>query len=741
MSFLTLLLAVLLLGAQAHAANGAWIDLPGDDPDTVKAAIAAEVDTYAHLDSQGEADEAMRTAKSDAQNLSRQAQENISALKTTLSRTKRKRDEFSELVTQLTERRDALAVNLANTQKSLAATTRQLEECKQEIVNQETVQKRRLEDESVGDVVTVAIFEIKDFHGPTQKEMEHRADVMASQKAVDELLNHIESTTLIQRGMVTRDSIINRRAGQSKPQATKQTYANGRYVRLKRFGLFPLQEPLDRSTATANDGGVKAAVVRDMGALRAFLKGAGLADKTIDQVVKEQGVADMLASADANTRDAQGIIQDFMEIQESKMRQLRLKKDELTEAIVRLGEEGKSRQDKLAKAEADLASESRTLARQDTQANTAQTELDKAVKAFRSYTFRNKKAPVGWERNLATNAIDLILATLDTVRADAKQHLADTTTRVENGKLASHTEQSGHLSARIRRFRLAYVKDVPGVGERELEIGVLFETEAADTGSEAPSGKTWTDPATGMEFVWVPGGCFRMGSPASEKDRDNDEGPVHDVCVDGFWMGKYEVTNAQYRAFKSGHDSKMFNGHSLNGQDQPVVSVSWEDATAYAAWLSGKGNGRFRLPTEAEWEYAARAGTESARYWGDDPGQACGYANVADRTAKRQWSGWTMHDCDDGYAVTAPVDRFRPNAFGLYDMLGNVWEWCQDWYGDGYYASSPRSNPTGAGGGSDRVLRGGSWANGPGYVRSANRSRGTPSDAYDGLGFRLLRTN
>ncbi|MGA2401954.1 MAG: SUMF1/EgtB/PvdO family nonheme iron enzyme [Syntrophobacteraceae bacterium] len=255
--------------------------------------------------------------------------------------------------------------------------------------------------------------------------------------------------------------------------------------------------------------------------------------------------------------------------------------------------------------------------------------------------------------------------------------------------------------------------------------------------------KTWKEPVTGLVFVWVPGGCFLMGSPKSEKDRSEDEGPVHEVCVDGFWMGKTAVTNAQFRQFQKEHDSRDYAGHSLNGDSQPAVFVSWQDANNFSQWLTGQNGGQynFRLPTEAEWEYACRAGSETTRYWGEDSSRACIYENVADYTAEKQLGIKSVHECDDGYAATAPVGSFQSNAFGLYDMLGNVLEWCSDVYGVDSYVRHDRSNPqnTDVSMGQSRVIRGGCWHGSADSTRCAVRRSGLPDGMNDDLGFRIVR--
>ena len=272
-----------------------------------------------------------------------------------------------------------------------------------------------------------------------------------------------------------------------------------------------------------------------------------------------------------------------------------------------------------------------------------------------------------------------------------------------------------------------------------------------------------------------------MGSPNSEANRYFDEGPVHTVSLDGFWMGQTEVTVGQFKKFvqETGYQTDAEKGTSLGGkgaytfgfdgrvwnssaswrnpgfvQDErhPVVCVSWNDATAFCDWLSSKSNKKYTLPSEAQWEYACRAGTNTAYCWGNDPDSGRGWCNASDQSAKTKNSNWEYFNWDDGYFYTSPAKTFKRNNFGLYDMHGNVWEWCLDWYGSGYYQNSSGSNPKGPAQGDNvsytvdgikweggaRVLRGGSWGDGPGDCRSANRNGSNPAHRYDHLGFRVV---
>jgi formylglycine-generating enzyme required for sulfatase activity len=255
------------------------------------------------------------------------------------------------------------------------------------------------------------------------------------------------------------------------------------------------------------------------------------------------------------------------------------------------------------------------------------------------------------------------------------------------------------------------------------------------------------DGSQGPEMVRISAGTlisplvtsFRMGD--IQGGGDGDEQPVHSVSVKKFAMGRYEVTFAKYDKFAQATGREKPNDKGWGRGNRPVINVSWNDATAYAEWLSEQTGQTYRLPTEAEWEYAARAGTGTARYWGNDPNEACDYANVGDKTAKEKldWP-WLEHNCTDGYVYTAPVGRFKANAFDLFDMLGNVWEWtCSEYEGsykgkEKHCLSKNRAQNEGP-----FVLRGGSWDDGAGRARSAYRGRWSRTDRGGNRGFRLAR--
>ena len=256
------------------------------------------------------------------------------------------------------------------------------------------------------------------------------------------------------------------------------------------------------------------------------------------------------------------------------------------------------------------------------------------------------------------------------------------------------------------------------------------------------------------DMARIEGGCSGIGSALTEAGRHEHESR-HPVCIETFFLSRYEVTRRNFAAFVRATDHDSSDGCEIYGEggwgprdgrswrdpgfaqnnDHPVVCVSRHDALAYAAWLSRRHGRSYRLPTEAEWEYAARAGSSTARHWGDDPARACAWANVGDRALHRHYPEWpwTIHPCDDGYVHTAPIGSFRVNLYGLYDMVGNVWEWTCSAYDAAYRGAESRC----ASDESNGVVRGGSWSNSPRWARSAGRFESPVNARVDLVGFRL----
>ena len=225
-----------------------------------------------------------------------------------------------------------------------------------------------------------------------------------------------------------------------------------------------------------------------------------------------------------------------------------------------------------------------------------------------------------------------------------------------------------------------------------------------------------------LELVLIPAGEFLMGSPDTDKDAQPDEKPQHRVRITKpFYLGKYLVTQEQWQSVMGNNPSFFFKGPK-----NPVEQVSWDDCQKFLGKLNAKsaaGAGKFQLPSEAQWEYACRAGSKTRYSFGDDETRLGDYA-------------WYDKNSDN---KTHSVGEKKPNAWGLYDMHGNVWQWCQDSWKDGYYKESPVDDPTGPTGGSNRVIRGGGWISPAWYCRSALRNGNLPGFGNFNLGLRVSR--
>ena len=239
-----------------------------------------------------------------------------------------------------------------------------------------------------------------------------------------------------------------------------------------------------------------------------------------------------------------------------------------------------------------------------------------------------------------------------------------------------------------------------------------------------------------MKFVTIRGECFEMGSPDGEANRSPDEGPAHNVCVKPFDLGQNEVTQGEWRrvmVFPNNSDPSVFDGDDR----RPVENVSWNDAQRFLWVMSLFGHRQYRLPSEAEWEFAERAGTTTSWYWSDTFDEACAHENIADQSLKKRNPTRIVGNCDDGYAETAPVASFQANRWGLYDMAGNVLQWVEDCYVDNYGDAPNDGSPNIRGACAQRVARGGSWLTNPSDDRAAQRSHFSPSFRGNGTGFRV----
>ncbi|MDP2279116.1 MAG: formylglycine-generating enzyme family protein [Nitrospirota bacterium] len=242
----------------------------------------------------------------------------------------------------------------------------------------------------------------------------------------------------------------------------------------------------------------------------------------------------------------------------------------------------------------------------------------------------------------------------------------------------------------IALFILSFISTTPSLGNGEQR-------------------RAFTDLTTNMEFVFVKGGCYQMGKSYN----------AHEVCVDDFYMGKYEVTQGQWKAIMGNNPSRF----SDCGDNCPVESVSWDDIQDFTNKLNQKTGKNYRLPTEAEWEYAARSEGKNEKYAGSSNESGLG--------------DYAWYDENSG-GRTHPVGQKKPNGLGLYDMSGNVREWVSDWHDSDYYKNSPKNNPTGPSSGKGKVFRGGSWFSDSRYAEAAHRGRNVPTIRFVHSGFRLV---
>jgi len=274
----------------------------------------------------------------------------------------------------------------------------------------------------------------------------------------------------------------------------------------------------------------------------------------------------------------------------------------------------------------------------------------------------------------------------------------------------------GRAVARLLSTILIVLSFLPGCAGTGAKGGSVI-ADSTDSPPPPKSSAGFRDPVTGMEFVFVKGGCYRMGDFLGVGK--SDERPVHEVCVSDFHMGMYEVTQRQWREMMGNNPS------FYKGDGRPVTAVKWLEIQAFIMKLNLLTGRKYRLPTEAEWEYAARSGGKPEEWAG---------TNDVSSLGKYAWYSINLKEI-----TPSPfVGKKRPNGLGLYDMSGSVSEYCGDWYDANYYSSSPRNDPGGPAAGMEHVTRGGSWLDNPTFVRTTGRGSSVPQDRVINHGFRLV---
>jgi formylglycine-generating enzyme len=482
------------------------------------------------------------------------------------------------------------------------------------------------------------------------------------------------------------------------------------YLRLKRHDFYPFQKVKSGQLLPKGDSSsLPAAIVYSLKDVDAFLKKANYA----------------LNSKDVN--DVDGLIRDAG----TDNRQT---EERLSEQIRSFQEKNANLQKRMADSRYDRETWADVLKKQESRYEPIRQELDnlrtKAEAAERS--LKEAQSVLQQKIRLQETIIPVrdaaFLKGSQTPVEAAAEAIADKLAEVKNDARTQHSRHIREAAQVLMTNKKAEpaetttgiigVKLLSFVNEGDIvriKVALRVRTELRE---ETPSERkeVLSDSIKAIEFVLVKGGCFQMGDLF--ENGQPDEKPVHTVCVDDYYLGKYEVTQDQWQSVMGNNPSFFKNC----GEKCPVEQVSWNDIQEFIKKLNAKTGKKYRLPTEAEWEFAARSGGKKEKY--------AGTSSDAE-LAKYAWysanAGGSIH----------PAGQKQPNSLGLYDMTGNVWEWCQDWYGEKSYSQTPRKNPSGPQSGTRRVLRGGAWIFEPSGIRAATRYGLIPASRSDLYGFRL----
>lgn len=710
-------LLVLVLSRQAWPSNP-WLNLPSDARDVVRKAIIDELNKQRGAYSTPQEDTANWKFVEEEKNREDEVyRENIDKARLSFIRAKNMRDDLAAQVRSLSTDSDDTLQQIKTIRTTIENIDNSLVRWNQDMKTHQKSFETWLSTEKQGSALVAVTYtvDLKD----TQNALDNLADRTSVSLLAEHKGTYMQSFSKALGNVLSEDFIRSMTDGAfvgSREMALLIVLAKDTrgvtYLRLKRYDFFPFLKPKSGQLQTQGDSpALPVVVVNSLKDLDAFLKKANYS----------------LSSKDLNEVD--GFIRDTGKdnIQAE---------ERLNEQIRSFREKNANLQKKIADSRYDRETWAVALTKQESRYEPMRQEPDKIRVKMEAAERSLKEAQyaLGEKMRLQATIIPIrdaaFLKGSQTPVEAAAEAIVDKLADVKNEaktQYSRYTREAAQVLTTDKKAepadtdaRIVGVKLLSFVSEGDIvRIKVALRVQIAlreETPSERKEALSLTDPIKAIEFVLIKGGCFQMGDTFG--DGQADEKPVHTVCVDDYYIGKYEVNQGQWQSVMGNNPSYFKNC----GEKCPVEQVNWNDIQEFIKKLNAKTGKKYRLPTEAEWEYAARSGGKKEKYTGTSSDVELG---------KYAW-----YSANSG-GSTHPTGQKQPNSLGLYDMTGNVWEWCQDWYGEKNYSQSPRKNPSGPPSGTRRVLRGGAWVFEPAGIRAATRYGLTPASRSDLYGFRL----
>jgi sulfatase modifying factor 1 len=692
-----------------------WLNLLSDSRDVVRKTISDELNKSGAYSTPQEDTANWKFTEEEKNREDEVYRENVDKARLSFIRAKNMRDDLAAQVLSLTTDSDDSLQQIKTIRTTIENIDNSLIRWNQDMkTHQKSIETwLSTEKQASALVATTYTVDVKD----TQNALDHLADLTSAKLMAEHKGTYMQSLSKALGNILSEDFIrsmtdeifVGNREKALLIMLAKDT-RSVTYLRLKRYDFYPFQRPKRGQLLTQGDSpALPAVVVNSLKDLDTFIKKANYSltskdVKEVDVLIRDTGKENIQTE------------------------------ERLNDQIRSLREKNANLQKKIADSRYDRDTWAVALKKQELRYEPTRQELDKIRVTMEAAERSFKEAQNALDQKMRLQATIIpirdaaFLKGSQTPVEAAAETIADKLAEVKNDAETQYfrnTREAVHLLTTDKKAeqtetdsRIIGVKLLSFVSEGDIvRIKAAFRVQTTPREETLPERKeTLTDPIKPIEFVLIKGDCFQMGDTFG--DGQGDEKPVHTVCVDDYYIGKYEVTQGQWQSVM-GNNPSFFK---KCGEKCPVEQVSWNDIQEFITKLNAKTGKKYRLPTEAEWEYAARSGGKKEKYAGTSSDVELG---------KYAWysanSGGSVH----------PSGQKQPNSLGVYDMTGSVWEWCQDWYGEKYYSQGPRKNPAGPPSGTLRILRGGAWLFEPAGIRASTRYGLTPEARGDLYGFRL----